>query len=291
MQVYLECQGPLLILKHQGRAPCRLREVPNNYYRMHRVLEIVLATGKPRSELDLDTQVWYLHMVSAACAWLFGNPGYSSTLAGCKAHSAHAGQLKLPEGKARCADMFEWQMLRQAPLAYDFRCFFLDRPRVELYRRIDTRCEEMLRDGLLQASPPQTSTVCCSTPSGECPALVPSPCAVASCAHCRSIARDPASHAVHMYPAKDVFVTQECTMVLNQGLMGNTNPATRAIGYRQTLERLRQWREHPPTLTAESMVNTECGSNARGACRYSLPRRLAHRRCMRDAGWPAISST
>lgn len=26
----------------------------------------------------------------------------------------------------------------------------MDRPRVELYRRIDTRCEEMLRDGMLR---------------------------------------------------------------------------------------------------------------------------------------------
>ena len=27
---------------------------------------------------------------------------------------------------------------------YDFRCFFLNRPRMELYRRIDARCEQML---------------------------------------------------------------------------------------------------------------------------------------------------
>lgn len=70
-----------------------LKTVPNNYYRLLRVLEILLATGRPRSDLNLDTA---------------------------------------------------------APLTYDFRCFFLDRPRAELYRRIDVRCEEMLRDGLLQ---------------------------------------------------------------------------------------------------------------------------------------------
>lgn len=70
--------------------------MPNNYYRLLRVLEILLATGRPRSELNLDTA---------------------------------------------------------APLTYDFRCFFLDRPRAELYRRIDMRCEEMLRDGLLQVQP------------------------------------------------------------------------------------------------------------------------------------------
>ncbi|CAL8468281.1 g7821 [Coccomyxa elongata] len=71
----------------------RLKEVPGNYYRLNRVLEIVLATRRPLAELDLDTE---------------------------------------------------------APLDYDFRCFFLNRPRVELYRRIDARCEEMVVNGLLQ---------------------------------------------------------------------------------------------------------------------------------------------
>jgi tRNA dimethylallyltransferase len=60
---------------------------------MLRVLEIVMATGQPRSQLNLDTS---------------------------------------------------------APLEYDFRCFFLDRPRVNLYRRIDLRCEQMLQGGMLQ---------------------------------------------------------------------------------------------------------------------------------------------
>ena len=39
---------------------------------------------------------------------------------------------------------------RLAPLDYDFRCFFLNRPRRELYDRIGLRCEQMLVDGLLQ---------------------------------------------------------------------------------------------------------------------------------------------
>ena len=37
-----------------------------------------------------------------------------------------------------------------APLDYDFRCFFLNRRRSDLYRRIDARCEQMLAGGLLQ---------------------------------------------------------------------------------------------------------------------------------------------
>ncbi len=68
--------------------------MPGNYYRLNRVLEILLGTGgKPLAELNLDTG---------------------------------------------------------APLDYGFRCFFLNRPRLELYRRIDARCEEMVVGGLLQ---------------------------------------------------------------------------------------------------------------------------------------------
>lgn len=37
-----------------------------------------------------------------------------------------------------------------ADLDYDFRCFFLHRPRVDLFRRIDRRCEEMVAGGLLE---------------------------------------------------------------------------------------------------------------------------------------------
>lgn len=37
-----------------------------------------------------------------------------------------------------------------ADLDFDFRCFFLSAPRMELYERIDSRCEEMVAGGLLQ---------------------------------------------------------------------------------------------------------------------------------------------
>lgn len=38
---------------------------------------------------------------------------------------------------------------RRKPLNYDFRCWFLYRPREVLYRRIENRCEEMLAEGFL----------------------------------------------------------------------------------------------------------------------------------------------
>ena len=68
--------------------------MPNNFYRLLRVLEIVQSTGATMAALDID---------------------------------------------------------ESAPLDFDFRCFFLHRPRVELYRRIDLRCEQMVQRGLLQA--------------------------------------------------------------------------------------------------------------------------------------------
>jgi tRNA dimethylallyltransferase len=38
---------------------------------------------------------------------------------------------------------------RQKPQNYDFRCWFLSRPRESLYKRIDKRCEKMLAEGFL----------------------------------------------------------------------------------------------------------------------------------------------
>ncbi len=79
----------------------RLAGEANNYYRLRRVVEILVASGGvPLAALDVDTG---------------------------------------------------------AALEYDFRCFFLDRPRTQLYRRIDQRGEIMLRDGVLQVRIPASA--------------------------------------------------------------------------------------------------------------------------------------
>jgi tRNA dimethylallyltransferase len=39
---------------------------------------------------------------------------------------------------------------RKQPVNYDFRCWFLQRPRENLYRRIEKRCDKMLLEGLLE---------------------------------------------------------------------------------------------------------------------------------------------
>ena len=40
--------------------------------------------------------------------------------------------------------------LRRRPLNYDFRCWFLQRPRENLYRRIEKRCDKMILEGLIE---------------------------------------------------------------------------------------------------------------------------------------------
>ena len=88
LQQYATCASTCL-----QTCACRLKEVPGNWYRLNRVLDILLSTGRPLGELDLNVE---------------------------------------------------------APLDYDFRCFFLNRSRIELYRRIDARVEDMVYAGLLQ---------------------------------------------------------------------------------------------------------------------------------------------
>lgn len=44
----------------------------------------------------------------------------------------------------------ELKLDEASQLPYDFRCYFLYRPRVELYRRIDARVEDMLGGGVLE---------------------------------------------------------------------------------------------------------------------------------------------
>ena len=38
------------------------------------------------------------------------------------------------------------------PLPYEYKCLFLTMPRILLYQRIDARCVQMIKDGLLQVS-------------------------------------------------------------------------------------------------------------------------------------------
>ncbi|GMH33877.1 hypothetical protein BSKO_01711 [Bryopsis sp. KO-2023] len=46
--------------------------------------------------------------------------------------------------------MSELDINFESSLDYDFRCFFLSRPRLELFDRIGRRCEQMVRNGILE---------------------------------------------------------------------------------------------------------------------------------------------
>ena len=47
------------------------------------------------------------------------------------------------------ASQLSWKV-RSPSLEYDYRCWFIHRPRLSLYQRVEERCEEMLRQGLLE---------------------------------------------------------------------------------------------------------------------------------------------
>ena len=56
---------------------------------------------------------------------------------------------------------------RTADLTFDFRCFFLNRSRQELYNRIGLRCEHMVVNGILQVCQQSISTYHPSRDQGE----------------------------------------------------------------------------------------------------------------------------
>lgn len=81
-----------------------------------------------------------------------------------------------------------------------------------------------------------------------------------------------ASSLIHLCPEVTVLpmvvVVQECAQLLNQGFEPDSNSATRAIGYRQGMEALQQWRRDPASLTPASMVTPRL-LNCTPRCRSS----------------------
>ncbi|KAL9236464.1 hypothetical protein vseg_011132 [Gypsophila vaccaria] len=88
----------------------------NNWYRLRRSLEIIKSSGKPPSAFELP-------------------------------YDSFKEQLDAPN---EC-DTDEMQERQSKDLDYDFMCFFLSSPRLDLYKSIDFRCEDMLSgsDGIL----------------------------------------------------------------------------------------------------------------------------------------------
>lgn len=132
----------------------------NNWYRLRRSLEIIKSSGSPASAFRIPYDSFRQQPDSSET-----NDSHDSE------PSIAVPQPNVPK-----------------ELDYDFICFYLSSPRVDLYRSIDLRCEEMLKagtDGILS----------------------------------------------------------EAKWLLDIGLSPNSNPATRAIGYRQAMEYLLRCRE------------------------------------------------
>ncbi|KFK26250.1 hypothetical protein AALP_AA8G222700 [Arabis alpina] len=95
----------------------------NDWYRLRRSLEILKTTGSPPSSFRVPYDSFRENLNSPDVNDIHGN------------------------GEA--ADISIQNI--QTDLDYDFLCFFLSSPRVDLYRSIDFRCEDMVKgaDGLL----------------------------------------------------------------------------------------------------------------------------------------------
>lgn len=132
----------------------------NNWYRLRRSLEIIKSSGSPASAFRIPYDSFRQQLDSS-------ETNDSQDL---------GPSIEEPQENA------------PKVLDYDFICFFLSSPRVDLYRLIDLRCEEMLTAGT------------------------------------------------------DGILT-EAKWLLDIGLSPNSNPATRAIGYRHAMEYLLRCRE------------------------------------------------
>ncbi|GLU15347.1 hypothetical protein SLE2022_318450 [Rubroshorea leprosula] len=102
----------------------KARSLPvNNWYRLRRSLEIIKSTGSPRSAF---------HIPYDSFKQQFDSSGANDS------HNLNPSRV-VPE------------QVTAKELDYEFICFFLSSPRLDLYRLIDLRCEEMLTgtDGIL----------------------------------------------------------------------------------------------------------------------------------------------
>jgi tRNA dimethylallyltransferase len=100
-------------------------------------VELVLEAGDPKAR-DLDTNNWVRLSRRLEIIRSSGSPPSAFTLPYSSFHGQH--DTKLTDSPMDC---------QVKELDYDFLCIFLACPRVELYRSIDLRCEQMLAGGLL----------------------------------------------------------------------------------------------------------------------------------------------
>ncbi|KAH9763806.1 tRNA dimethylallyltransferase 9 [Citrus sinensis] len=134
----------------------------NDWYRLRRSLEIIKSTGSPPSAFQIPYDSFREHSDSS--------------------ETDHSYERNSSAGASDT---------NPKDLDYDFMCFFLSSHRLDLYRSIDLRCEDML-------------------------------------------------------PGSDGILS-EAAWLLDEGLLPNSNSATRAIGYRQAMEYLLRCRQQGGT--------------------------------------------
>ncbi|XP_056173357.1 tRNA dimethylallyltransferase 9 isoform X2 [Syzygium oleosum] len=141
----------------------------NDWYRLRRSLEIIKSSGAPPSAFQIP---------------------YDS--------HKEKFQSNMSDGSQEVKSSVTFEEITSKDLDYDFICFFLSSPRVDLYRSLDLRCEDMLlgNDGILA----------------------------------------------------------EARWLLDEGLLPNSNSATRAIGYRQAMEYLMWCRQHEGGTSARDFL-------------------------------------
>lgn len=125
-----------------------LRRERNNEYRLRRVVEILLASGKPRSE-----------MLGRGGAGLVcrdvkvGPPRPAGAAPGANDEAGASGAKLCESGKGDAQDRDDVAAAEKDTAQADppptlCTAFYLTRPRMELYRRIDERVEDMAVSGL-----------------------------------------------------------------------------------------------------------------------------------------------
>ncbi|KAF8024171.1 hypothetical protein BT93_F1384 [Corymbia citriodora subsp. variegata] len=141
----------------------------NDWYRLRRSLEIIKSSGAPPSAFQIPYD------------------SYKEKF-----------QSKMSDGSQEVSSSVALEEIRSKDLDYDFICFFLSSPRVDLYRSLDLRCEDMILG--------------------------------------------------------DEGILAEARWLLDEGLLPNSNSATRAIGYRQAMEYLMWCRQHEGRTSARDFL-------------------------------------
>lgn len=77
------------------------------------------------------------------------DPAYAATITKHDRHKIVRALEIITLTGGKVSDL-QWRRASSGALDYDFRCWFLTRPREVLYRRLEERCEQMLQAGLVE---------------------------------------------------------------------------------------------------------------------------------------------